>query len=143
MADNKQIEFRLVGIKTDEFATFENEFSNDKEYVVNTNLAYSFYQNDKVVATHAKFIFMHIEKPVIVIAVSCFFNMLQWDDYFNNETNTLTMPKNFAQHIGVITVGTARGILHTKTEGTILNSLIIPSINVLELVPNDIIIGGK
>ena len=46
MADNKQIEFRLVGIKTDEFATFENEFSNDKEYVVNTNLAYSFYQND-------------------------------------------------------------------------------------------------
>ncbi len=53
------------------------------------------------------------------------------------------MPKNFAQHIGVITVGTARGILHTKTEGTILNSLIIPSINVLELVPNDIIIGGK
>jgi hypothetical protein len=143
MAENNQIEFQLVGIKTDEFATFVDEFSNNKEYVVNTNLSFSFYINEKIIGTHIKFIFTHNQNPLIVIAATCFFNILQWDKYFNNAANSFTIPKTFAQHIGVITVGTARGILHSKTEGTKFNGFIVPSINVLELVTNDIIIGGK
>jgi hypothetical protein len=67
--------------------------------------------------------------------------MIQWDEYYTIETKSLLLPKNFAQHISVITVGTARGVLHAKTEGDILNALILPSINVLDLVPDDVTIS--
>lgn len=143
MEEEKKIEFQLIGIKTVEFATFENDFVADGEFMVNTNLNYSFHVEDKVVIVNAKFIYLCNGKPVIVIAVNFYFNLRQWDEYYNETEKTLTVLKNLAQHIAVITIGTTRGILHTKTEGTLLNSLLLPSINVLELVPNDIIIGGK
>jgi len=37
-----------------------------------------------------------------------------------------------------LTVGTVRGILHTKTEGTNFNGFVIPTINVTELVTSDV-----
>lgn len=143
MEGERIIEFQLVGIKTAEFATFESDFVVDGEFMVNTNLNYSFHTEDNVVIVNAKFIFLCNEKPVIAIAVNCYFNLRQWDEYYIESEHKLTLPINLAQHIAVITIGTTRGILHTKTEGTLLNSLLLPSINVLELVPNDIIIGGK
>jgi hypothetical protein len=36
------------------------------------------------------------------------------------------------------TVGTIRGILHCKTEGTPFNALILPPINVSEMVTGDL-----
>jgi hypothetical protein len=37
----------------------------------------------------------------------------------------------------MITVGTARGVLHAKTEGTTLNKFFIPTVNVVEMVTDD------
>ncbi len=37
----------------------------------------------------------------------------------------------------MLCVGTARGILHAKTEGTAFNDFILPAINVEELVEED------
>jgi hypothetical protein len=42
-------------------------------------------------------------------------------------------------HFGVITVGTARGVLHSKTDGSIFNDLILPTINLTEIIKDDII----
>jgi len=41
-------------------------------------------------------------------------------------------------HLSVMTVGTARVVLHTKTEGTFFNRFLLPTINVPELVTDDI-----
>ena len=40
----------------------------------------------------------------------------------------------------MIAVGTARGILHAKTEATKFNQFLIPPINVVELIKDDIIL---
>lgn len=140
MEKKKQIEFRLVSIKTQEFAKFEENFAMDKDININTNLGFGYIAEEKLVDVHVRFVFEDGKMPIMVLGVSCFFQMLQWDEYFNIETKDLLLPKHFAQHIAVITIGTSRGILHSKTEGNIMNSLILPSINVLELVPNDITI---
>jgi hypothetical protein len=39
--------------------------------------------------------------------------------------------------MGMITVGTCRGILHAKTENTKFNQFLIPTINVAELIKED------
>ena len=47
------------------------------------------------------------------------------------------IPRNFLLHLGVITIGTARGILHSKTEGTKFNKFILPSINLTTMINED------
>ncbi|MPN63841.1 hypothetical protein SDC9_211608 [bioreactor metagenome] len=52
--------------------------------------------------------------------------------------NVLLVPKNFMQHLAVITIGTARGILHAKTENTPFNQYVLPTINVSEMIKDDV-----
>ncbi len=54
--------------------------------------------------------------------------------------NTLTLEKGFARHLSVIAVGTARGVLHSKTEDTDLNHIALPLINIEEVLQEDVII---
>lgn len=54
--------------------------------------------------------------------------------------NTLTLEKGFARHLSVIAVGTARGVLHSKTEDTDWNHITLPLINIEEVLQEDVII---
>lgn len=53
------------------------------------------------------------------------------------ESKTLTVPKGFLCHLAMLTVGTSRGILHAKTEGTCFNKYVLPVINVTEIIKGD------
>lgn len=46
-------------------------------------------------------------------------------------------------HLTTIMVGTARGILHAKTENTLFNQFLLPTIDVTELVTDDVIMTFK
>lgn len=39
----------------------------------------------------------------------------------------------------MLTIGTARGVLHSKTENTTFNQFLLPTLNVNELVQKDVI----
>lgn len=56
---------------------------------------------------------------------------------FNSVTNTLVIPKGFLRHLAMLTVGTSRGILHAKTEGTCFNKYVLPTINVTLIIKED------
>ena len=51
-----------------------------------------------------------------------------------------TVPVDFLRYMGTIVVGAARGIIHTKTEGTVLNSVILPPINLVEIIKEDLVL---
>lgn len=48
--------------------------------------------------------------------------------------------QGLATHFAVLTVGSARGILHAKTEGTIYNQYLLPTIDIKEMIQEDIIL---
>jgi hypothetical protein len=54
------------------------------------------------------------------------------------EAHKIVLPQNFGIHLGMLVVGTLRGVLYTKTENTIFNQFILPTIDVTALVPNDV-----
>ena len=56
----------------------------------------------------------------------------------DTQTNVVKVSKGFMQHIAMLTVGTTRGILHAKTEGTCFNKYVLPAINVAELIKDDV-----
>ncbi len=46
----------------------------------------------------------------------------------------ITIPKNLQEFLAVQTVGTSRGILFSKTEKTPFSQLILPPVNVAEMI---------
>ena len=78
-------------------------------------------------------------KPFLIIEASCHFSISDsaWADMLNSETNSLVVPKGFLCHMAMLTVGTSRGILHAKTEGTCFNKYVLPTINVTDIIKED------
>lgn len=138
MDKNLNIGFSLFEIKTDQFALFEENYSNKGTINLGTDLTFGLNKENKVFSVTAKFTFVMKKKPFMSIQVTCFFliNDENWNDFIKK--NKITFPKPFVSHMAMLTVGTSRGILHSKTENTIFKSYIIPTTNVAEIIADDV-----
>jgi len=47
------------------------------------------------------------------------------------------IPKGFLTHLTVLTIGTARGVLHTKLEKTGFEKYLLPTLNISDLIKED------
>lgn len=139
MADNQIINFSLLRIKTEQFAIFEENFNKNEVINLNTNLSFGLNSNDKVFLITPKYTFENEGKPFMTIQISCYFKIedTTWNNFITKKQ--IVFPKDFVAHMAMITVGTSRGILHTKTEGTIFNNFILPPMNVAEMVGEDVL----
>jgi hypothetical protein len=140
MADNNTIiNFNLLKIKTDQFAVFEENFNKSEIVNLNTNLSFGLNSDDKVFLVTPKYTFEIQGKPFMTVQISCFFKIEDstWNAF--KKKKQIVFPKDFVAHMAMITVGTSRGILHTKTEGTVFNEFILPPLNVSEMIGEDVV----
>lgn len=143
MEGKKNISFRLLNIVTEQFATFQVENIPDNNDL-KSDLQYSINPENRIVACKMKFQFLHENQPIVVLTIVCNFDIEETS--WNNQVisnKKLTLPKHFLEHLCVITVGTARGVLHAKTENTFFNRFIIPTLNVSNLVEKDVVFDLK
>lgn len=136
--NKKAVGFKLLNVSTEQFALIENCFQ--KEAVINLEASLRFAANDheRKVAVFAFVKFNCAQQPFIIIEAGCHFEIQpeSWNQMLSN--NGLLVPKDFMQHLAVITIGTARGILHAKTENTSFNQYVLPTINVIEMIKDDV-----
>lgn len=62
-----------------------------------------------------------------------FSNKVKQDD------GSYLVTQGLATHFAVLTVGSARGILHAKTEGTVYNQYLLPTIDIKQMIHEDIV----
>lgn len=143
MEAKKNISFRLLNIATEQFATFEVENIPDNNNL-KSELQFSINPDNRVVACKMNFQFLHNNQPIVVLAIVCNFDVEEksWNKNVLS-ANKITLPKHFLEHLCVITVGTARGVLHAKTENTTFNRFLIPTLNVSNLVAKDVVFEIK
>lgn len=141
--NKKDIEFSIKGIKTEQFALFEENHFDKGKINLETNLSYGLNAGERDFITSIKFTFEMKNKPFITIQVNCNFKI--GIESFNNlvDDGKIIIPSWFIAHLAMITVGTSRGILHSKTEATIFNKYILPTINVAQMIPDDAIFDYK
>ncbi len=137
-----KIGFALSKITTEQFAIIEDCFDNEKDINLVTSVKFGLDKENKVIVVFAGFKFEQNNCPFMVLEVSCQFeiNDEAWNLFLNNESKELNVPKQFIKHLVVLTVGTARGVLHSKTENTPYNKYFLPTINVNDLVKDDILL---
>lgn len=129
----------LSGIHTSEFALVDEVEIDETNIALETRIGFGINMDVEGVECQFMVSFNTNEKLFIRLTVNCQF--LIEDDSFGKMKKELQfiLPVEFAQHLGVITVGTARGILHTKTEDTIYNKFILPAVNLQEALKEDIV----
>ena len=138
MSENKNIGFLLIGLKTEQFAIFEDNYSPKKETKINTGLEFKLSSEVRRVGVFTEFTFSQGKNAFVKLQTSCHFNISpeSWDSFCSD--SKIVFPKDFMMHLTMLAIGTARGVLHTKTEGTIFNQFLLPTINVEELIAEDV-----
>jgi len=137
--DTKQISFQLSGIRTEQFATFEENYSAKKETELGIGLQFKLDEQGRHIAAFLRFDFIQVKKVFLKIEISCHFQIedKSWKTFIQDNDKKLVLPKEFLAHLAMITTGTSRGVLFAKTEGTAFSNFIIPTLNVTELISED------
>lgn len=134
-----EIQFRFVAIQVNQFAYVKDIPLIEEKLSVMTNFEFGVDENTQTIQCIFNYNFLSDKKTLIILETAMRF--LIEEDCFKKEMfqqEKLTIPRNFAVHMAVTTVGTARGILHEKTKGTPVNKYLIPAINVLDAIKTDI-----
>ena len=140
MSNNQNVGFSLKKITTDQFAVIDSAYSKNKEVDVNFGFKFGIDQDNKYISISFSTSFLQEKSPFLLLEISCVFQITDkaWDDFSSEEKKELNFPKGFVAHLAMITVGTLRGVLHAKTENTEFNEFFLPTINVTELIKEDI-----
>lgn len=135
------IGFSLLKISTEQFAIIEDGFNDKGVISVGTSLRYGADEKNKLIAVFSSFSFESEKKLFLIIEASCQFKITDdaWENMLEQESKLLRVPQGFLSHLAVLTIGTTRGILHAKTEGTCFNKYVLPTINVTEIIKEDAI----
>ncbi len=141
MEKKVNVGFSLKSIATEQFAIIEESFKDKSDINIRTDIEFGIDKEKKAARVQLKINFLCAEQPFMVLELATYFNISpeSFEAFLNEDRNILTLPAGFARHLGVITVGTARGILHDKTENTEFNKFFLPTINLVDLVKEDIV----
>lgn len=136
------IKFRIQRIETLQFAILQEEVSREK-LAYSTNFGYGIDPESCFVRSSFRYEMLCEDKSCLIIEVAIDFEIEKdcFEKHFKKD-GKLLIEKKFASHIAVVVVGTARGILHEKTNGKSINSFPIPTINVSNKITEDILFEG-
>lgn len=134
-----QVSFSLLGIKTEQFAIFEEYYSPKKDVNLETILQFKIDKYNKQIGVFLGFNYIQGKQIFLKIMVSCHFRIKEnsWNGLVLAKEGILKVPRGFLAHLAMITIGTCRGVLFAKTEGTPFSKYIIPTINVEDIVKED------
>lgn len=143
MENKDQITFGLRQITTEQFAIIGSAFDETKtNFELGTGLRFGFNTDKRIITPLLAINFSQDKGPFLLLEIGCHFEIIEehWVKLYNSETKELKLPKELARHLVMLTVGTLRGVLHAKTENTPFNKYFIPTINVNDLVKEDLLI---
>lgn len=138
---NKQltIPFSLLRIKTEQFAAFDIESTKLDSTALEAAIRFGIDRSNRLVGVYTKITFLQEEKPFLLVEVRCDFQIeaSAWQNLIK-DSGQIVLPLALAQHLGVLSIGTTRGVLHAKTEGSPFNNYLIPTLDVTQLVKSDV-----
>ena len=126
----------MFGIHLDQFAILCEDCKD--EVGMNVSLNFKYGDEGKKVAGVVAFDFTSESEKVMVLKMTCEFE-IQVDDWKTlRYDKEVVIPKDLLEFFAVHTIGTARGVLFCKTENTQFNYIVIPPINVSEMGISDL-----
>lgn len=125
-------------ITVDQFAILAD--SIPEHVSMNMSYRFKYAENGRKVAVEVIFTFLNESVKLMTLQLTCEYEIQEEDYKAFIADKVVTIPKDLLEYFVVHTIGTARGVMHCKTEGTPFNGIIIPPINVSGSIKNDLVI---
>jgi len=136
------IPFRIAKIAIDDFS-FDNQFKACSDASIEIVSSFSFGVDIKeyIIKCDSEYKYIFSEKEILLLKISSFFEIEPepFNDFYNSKGD-FVINKDFLRHMATISVGTARGVILTKSENTPIAIIILPPINLMEAIKDDFII---
>lgn len=135
------VRFRMFKINVDQFAILaDNPVPNVK---IDNKMSLDISQENRNIRINMTFNFSDGTNSLMLLKMNCEFNVHQEDWSRFQTEDKIVIPKSIIDYFVVQTVGTARGILHCKTEGSPFNYIVLPPMDVSQMVKEDIVFHIK
>jgi hypothetical protein len=138
--ETNAILFKLHSIKTEQFATIDDIYSEGDVVQLESNYRFGCSADEHLVAIRLKYQFRTGRGVFLLVDASCVFDFTpeSWSRMSDTDNMNLILPKQIATHLLVLSIGTVRGILHVKTENTFYNRFLLPTLDVSDTIREDI-----
>lgn len=137
-----QLGFALTGLRTISFAPIDSAYKKTGDTNLLSGISFGIDIDDHTITCTVEFAFEKKKgQPFLVLKVQGQFE-IDKNDFSNKvkqNNDSYLVTQGLATHFAVLTVGSARGILHAKTEGTIYNQYLLPTIDIKQMIHEDII----
>lgn len=136
---NIPFEFALKGMRTSQFALFTDEFLSKEKVEYHISFDFKFDTQQRQTMVLLGLVYSQGKKMLCKLDTETSFEIREssWNAFQKTESGRI-IPKSALAHFAHLSLGSARGILHSKTENTALHAIILPLINVLEMVKEDV-----
>lgn len=137
--------FAFVGLRTISFAQIEAAHKKTGETDLISRLGFGIDVDDHTITCTTKFSFeKKKDQPFLILELQGFFEINKNDfiKKVKQADNSFLITKDLATHFAVLMVGSARGVLHAKTEGTIFNQYLLPTMDIKKLIQEDLVLNS-
>lgn len=132
------IPYKIARIETRQFAFFPDLLKNTEGAGVSSTFDFSMSADLSTSRCHSTFHYLQGDNTLLILEMNTYF--LIAPEGIEEIKKNGSVPVDFLRYMGTIAVGTARGIVHAKTEGTVLNAIVLPPINLVEAIKEDLVV---
>jgi len=138
----KTIPFRIVGIETSDFFFKKDVVLDGGKVDVTTNFMFAVNKEAKLVKCIIDYTYVRQGEKIMSLTVSCIFTIEPQAFVEMIRDNKFVIEPFLSQYLATINVGAARGELHARCElnNSPLANVILPPINLVDALPNDVVI---
>lgn len=131
------IPFRIRQIKTQQFAMFPELLVNGEEVHVESEFSFGVNREVNDIFCITKLTYSQNERLLLTTEVHCYFDISEEGSSQLKQQGRIEV--GFLRYLATIATGTVRGIIHTKTESTALNPVVLPPLNLVEAIKSDFV----
>lgn len=129
------IPYRISHIETKQFAFFPDQFVNGKEVNIAAQTEFAYKTDLSGIRNMLMIQYTQDEHLLLILQLNCFFEIAP--EGITAIKGEGKIPVDFLRYMATISVGAARGVIHAKTEGSVLNPVVLSPINLVEMIKED------
>lgn len=131
------IPFRIRQIKTQQFAMFPDLMVNGNDVSIQSEFHFGVNKDITDIFCNTKLSYIQSENLLLTVEVNCFFSISP--DGSKQLIQQGYIGVDFLRYLATIATGTVRGIIHTRTENTVLNPIVLPPLNLVDAIKQDFV----
>ena len=135
------IPYRIEKIETKQFAIFPESLTSGAEVNISTSFTFSVSSDISHIRCVSNYKYEQEGTLLLVLELVTYFEIAPEGSSQITELGKIDV--EFLRYMATIAVGTARGVIHSQSQGTQLNAIVLPPINLIPVITEDLILNKE